>query len=162
MCEIKINFDQVEKAIAVMREVSAWGRKQGYRVWPDEWLTKDELITSDAQPENFCIGTIDGEVVCAFILQWADGSYWPDAPKYEAAYLHKFCVRRKFAGMGMTKLVTKAIRAECRNRGVRYIRLDTGLEEKVAREIYLSAGYKIVDILDYPNGRSMALYELEI
>ena len=45
----------------------------------------------------------------------------------------------------MTKLVTEAIRAECRNRGVRYIRLDTGLEEKVARKIYLSTGYKIVD-----------------
>ena len=71
-------------------------------------------------------------------------------------------MRRKFAGMGMTKPVTEAIRAECRNRGVRYIRLDTGLEEKVAREIHLSAGYKIVDILDYPNGRSMALYELEV
>ena len=40
MCELTINFDQVEKAISVMREVSAWGRKQGYRVWPDEWLTK--------------------------------------------------------------------------------------------------------------------------
>lgn len=61
----------------------------------------------------------------------------------------------------MTKLVTEAIRAECRNRGVRYIRLDTGLEEKTVRKIYLSAGYKIVDIL-YPNGRSMALYELEV
>ena len=145
-----------------MREVSAWGREQGYRVWPDEWLTEGELITSDAQPENFCIGTIDGEVACAFILQWADSDYWPDAPKYEAACLHKFCVRRKFSGMGMTKLVTEAIRAECRKRGVRYIRLDTGLEEKAVRKIYLSAGYKIVDILDYPNGRSMALYELEV
>lgn len=62
----------------------------------------------------------------------------------------------------MTKLVTEAIRAECRNRGARYIRLDTGLEEKVVRKIYLSAGYKIVDILDYPNGRSKALYELEV
>ena len=61
----------------------------------------------------------------------------------------------------MTKLVTEAIRAECRNRGVRYIRLDTGLEGKTVRKIYLPAGYKIVDIL-YPNGRSMALYELEV
>lgn len=69
---------------------------------------------------------------------------------------------RKFAGMGMTKLVTEAIRAECRKRGIRYIRLDTGLDEKVVRKIYLNAGYKIVDILDYPNGRSMALYELEV
>lgn len=62
----------------------------------------------------------------------------------------------------MTELVTEAIRAECRKRGIRYIRLDTGLDEKVVRKIYLSAGYKIVDIIDYPNGRSMALYELEV
>ena len=162
MSKVEISFNEVEKAISVMREVAAWGREQGYRVWPDEWLTQEELITPDAQWSNFCIGTIDGEIACAFILQWADSNYWPNAPKYEAAYLHKFCVRRKFAGMGMTKLVTEAIRAECRKRGIRYIRLDTGLDEKVVRKIYLAAGYKIVDIIDYPNGRSMALYELEV
>lgn len=130
MKKLEIHFCEVETAISVMREVATWGREQGYCVWPDEWLRSEELITPDAQPENFCIGT--------------------------------FCVRRKFAGMGMTKLVTEAIRAECRMRGIRYIRLDTGLDEKIVRKIYLSAGYKIVDIIDYPNGRSMALYELEV
>lgn len=162
MNRLEIHFCEVETATSVMREVAAWGREQGYRVWPNEWLTQEELITPDAQPENFCIGTIDGEIACAFILQWADSDYWPDAPKYEAAYLHKFCVRRKFAGMGMTKLVTEAIQAECGKRGIRYIRLDTGLDEKVVRKIYLKAGYKIVDIIDYPSGRSMALYEMEV
>lgn len=62
----------------------------------------------------------------------------------------------------MTKLVVDAIKEECRKRGVRYIRLDTGLDEKVVRKIYLNAGFKIVDIIDYPNGRSMALYEIEV
>ena len=56
----------------------------------------------------------------------------------------------------MTKLVTEAIRAECRNRGVRYIRLDTGLEEKTVRKIYLSAGYKIVDRMSISKGRREA------
>ena len=162
MSEFVIRFNEISKAISVMREVAAWGREKGYRVWPDEWLTEEELITPNAQPENFCIGTIDGEIAGAFILQWADSDYWPNAPQFEAAYLHKFCVRRKFAGMGMTKLVTETVRAECRKRGIRYIRLDTGLDEKVVRKIYLSAGYKIVDIIDYPNGRSMALYEMEV
>lgn len=162
MNKLELFFHEAENAISVMREVAAWGRGQGYRVWPDEWLAKEELITPDAQPENFCIGKIDGEIACAFILQWTDSDYWPDAPKYEAAYLHKFCVRRKFAGMGMTGLVTEAIRAECLKRGIRYIRLDTGLDEKAVRKIYLNAGYKIVDIINCPNGRSMALYELEI
>ena len=160
--KIEIQFNKMDEAISVMREVAAWGREQGYRVWPDEWLTPEELITPDAQPENFCIGTLGGEIACAFILQWTDADYWPNAPKYEAAYLHKFCVRRAFAGMGMTKLVVDAIKEECRKRGVRYIRLDTGLDEKVVRKIYMNAGFKIVDIIDYPNGRSMALYEMEV
>ena len=160
--KIEIQFNKMDEAISVMREVAAWGREQGYRVWPDEWLTPEELITPDAQPEHFCIGTLGVETACAFILQWTDADYWPNAPKYEAAYLHKFCVRRTFAGMGMTKLVVDAIKEECRRRGVRYIRLDTGLDEKVVRKIYLKAGFKIVDIIDYPNGRSMALYEMEV
>lgn len=162
MKNIEIQFNRMDAAIAVLREVALWGREQGYRVWPDEWLTEEALITPDAGPENFCVGLIDGEIACAFILQWTDASYWPDAPEYEAAYLHKFCVRRKFAGMGMTGLVTEAIRSECRGRGIRYIRLDTGLDEKAVRKIYLNAGYRIVDIIDYPNGRSIALYELEV
>ena len=58
--------------------------------------------------------------------------------------------------------VVDAVRAECRKRGVRRIRLDTGLDEKAVRRIYLNAGFKIVDIIDYPNGGSMALYELEV
>lgn len=159
---IEIQFHKLETAISIMREVSAWGRAQGFLVWPDEWLTPENLITSDAQPENFCVGCLDGEIACAFILQWTDSDYWPDAPKYEAAYLHKFCVCRKFAGIGMTKLVVNAIIEECRMRGIRYIRLDTGLDEKTVRKIYLNAGFQIVDIIDYPNGKSMALYELEV
>lgn len=145
-----------------MKEVASWGREKGYRVWPDEWLEPEELLSDDVQPENFCIGSIEGETACGFILQWSDSEYWPNAPMYEAAYLHKLCVRRKFAGMGMTKLVIDAVREECRKHGARYIRLDTGLDEKVVRKIYLNAGFKIVDILDYPNGRSMALYELDV
>ena len=64
MKNIVIQFNRMDAAIAVLREVASWGREQGYRVWPDEWLTAEELLTPDAQPENFCIGTIDGEIAC--------------------------------------------------------------------------------------------------
>ena len=75
----------------------------------------------------------------------------------KAAYLHKFRVRRKFAGTGMTKPATEAIRAERRNRGVRYIRLGTGPEEKVVRRIYLSVAIKSWIFRIF-----IALYELEV
>ena len=76
--------------------------------------------------------------------------------------MHKLCVRREYAHRNMTKTVIEAIKEECWKNGIKYIRLDTSLDEKVVRKIYLNAGFKIVDIIDFDNGRSMALYELEV
>ncbi len=162
MEKIELCYNKVDEAISVMKEVAEWGRNQGFRVWLDEWLTPEELLTEEAKPENFYVGKVDGKTACAFILQNSDTTYWGDRPLNEAVYLHKLCVKREFAHREMTKVVVEAIKSECRNNGVRYIRLDTGLDEKVVRKIYLRAGFKIVDIIDYNNGKSMALYELEV
>ena len=88
--------------------------------------------------------------------------YSTNAPEQEAVYLHKFCVRREFAHRNLTKSVVEAIKKWCRARNIHYIRLDTRLDEKVVRKIYLDAGFRIVDIIDYENGNSMALYELDV
>ena len=162
MDNIELYSNQIDEAIEVMREVAAWGRNKGFRIWHDEWLTKEELLTTDAHSENFYVGKIDGNTVCAFILQWNDSEYWSNAQENEAVYLHKFCVRRKFAGRNMTKFVIEAIKKLCKEKTIKYIRLDTALDEKIIRKIYLNIGFKIVDIIDYPNGRSTALYELEV
>lgn len=159
---MKIVYNQVEEAISIMKEVAKWGREKGFRVWLDEWLTPEELITEEAKPENFCIGKADGKTACAFILQKSDSDYWKDSSEVQAVYLHKLCVRREYAHRNMTKLVVEAIKEECRKSGIKYIRLDTALDEKNVRKIYLNVGFKIVDIIDYDNGRSMALYEMEV
>ncbi len=162
MYKIDIVHNRVEEAIDVMKEVAQWGRSQGFRVWLDEWLTQEELITEEATPENFCIGKVDGKTVCAFILQTSDVEYWKDSSDVQAVYLHKLCVKREYAHRNMTKAVVEAIKEECRKNGIKYIRLDTGLDEKIVRKIYLNAGFKIVDIIDYDTGRSVALYEMEV
>ena len=162
MERMNIVHNQVEEAIAVMREVAQWGREKGFRIWLDEWLTPEELLADEVKPENFCIGTADGKTACAFILQRRDSEYWKDSSEVQAVYLHKLCVKREYAHRNMTRLVIEAIKEECRKNGIKYIRLDTGLDEKVVRKIYLNAGFKIVDIIDYDNGRSVALYEMEV
>ncbi len=45
MSNLEIYPHQVDEAILVMREVAAWGRNRGFRVWPDEWLT--DVATPD-------------------------------------------------------------------------------------------------------------------
>lgn len=98
----------------------------------DEWLTPEKLLTNEVKTENFCVGKIDGKVACAFILHNSDTEYWKDSG--EAIYLHKLCVNREYAHRNMTKSVIEAIKEECRKSGIKYVRLDTGPDEKVVRK----------------------------
>lgn len=150
-----------ERAIVIMREVAAWGRGRGFRVWPEEWLTPEELLTAEAGRSNFYVGAVDGEDACAFILQWSDREWWPEAPPFEAGYLHKLCVRRKFAHRGMAALVAEAVKGECARRGARFLRLDTGADEAVVRDIYLAAGFEVVKTIEKDGRPVMLLYELK-
>ena len=159
MDKLEIYSKDVDTAISIMKEVAAWGREKGFRVWHDEWLTKEKLLSDEVKEENFYVGRINGENACSFILQWRDSTWWPDAKEYEAAYLHKFCVRRKFAHQGMTKRVIDCIKEVCRAKGIRYIRLDTGMNEEKVKQIYLDAGFKMVEVIEECG---MALYELEV
>lgn len=162
MEHVEIIHNKPYEAIAIMQEVARWGRGIGLRVWPEEWLTEEELFSEEATRDTFCIGEVNGQSACAFILQNSDIEYWGTHSSESAVYWHKFCVKREFAHKDMTKSVLEAIRSECKSKGIKYIRLDTGLDEKVVRKIYLNAGFKIVDIIDYDNGNSMALYEIEV
>lgn len=91
-----------------------------------------------------------------------DSEYWSFGRNDKAVYLHKLCVRREFSHMNMTIKVIEAIKTECKSSGKKYVRLDTNLSEKVVRKIYLDIGFKIVRIIDYDNGQSIALYEMEV
>lgn len=148
--------------MAVMREVAGWYREHGYRVWPDEWLTPEALFTDEAKPKNFYLGTIEEQPACAFILQWSDREYWPESPEFEAGYLHKLCVCREFAHQSMTARVVEALKVECRRHGAKYLRLDTGYNEPVVRDIYLNAGFRIVKTLEKNGKPVMLLYEMEL
>lgn len=162
MDKLQLRTKETDTAISVMQEVAAWYRDHGAMVWKEEWLTREALITEEAKEENFYTGYLGDECACAFILQWKDHEYWPQAPEQVAAYIHKLCVRHEFTHQQMTKQIVECVKEECRKRGVKYIRLDSNLAKKKIRQLYLGVGFKIVKILDYENGQSMALYEMEV
>ncbi len=159
---VELCFGRVDEALAIMQEVSEWGKQMGLRIWPKEWLTREALLGMDVKEENFCVALYGKSAVGAFILQEQDQQYWPNARQGEALYLHKLCVGRKFAHQNMACRIVGAIAEKCKEEGISRIRLDTSLDEQKVRKIYLGMGFKIVDIIDYNNGRSMALYEYEI
>ena len=162
LVELDVVSGQVEEALSLMGEVARWGCERGLRLWPEEALTREALLTEEVGPESFRVGYAGGRPACAFLLQWQDREWWPNAAPGEAAYLHKLCVRREFAGKGVPAKVLDYVRRECAKRGASAIRLDTGWEEETVKEIYLGLGFEIVEKRELPNGRAMALYEMKV
>jgi ribosomal protein S18 acetylase RimI-like enzyme len=95
------------------------------------------------------------------ILQWYDPVFWPQANEFEAGYIHKLCVREKYTGRKISRLMVDFAVDECRERGIHYLRLDTGWGNKRLCELYESLGFVKVD--KYMLGdRAFALFEMRI
>lgn len=157
----KVLKGEVETAIDIMKEVARWGRSAGLNVWKDEYLTREKLMVN-VNEEDFCVGQVEGDNACCMILQWSDIFFWPNSIENEAAYLHKLCVRREYAGMGLPKKMVEFAIEECKKRNVPYLRLDTGWTNKNLCNLYKSLGFEIVDKLVLDDGGEFALFEMKI
>jgi len=54
---------------------------------------------------------------------------------------------------------TSIMKEVSREKGIKYISLDTGMNDEKVKQIYLNAGFKIVEVIEECG---MALYELEV
>lgn len=149
-----------ENAVRIMREVAQWCIDSGIQGWNPENLTVDKLIPGLTE-DNFCIGQVDGRDACCMILQWDDRLFWPEATENEAGYIHKLCTRREFAGLRLSEKMVEYAAAECRKKGLRFLRLDTGWHKEKLCSIYESLGFvkvgkRTIGVKEY------ALYEKKI
>lgn len=154
-----VTIGEVDKAISILMEVAQWRHDIGQTVWLPDSLNKTQL-TKGLNEENFCVGRVNGEEACSMILQWHD-AFWVNAKDNEAGYIHKLCVRQKFAGRGLSKLIVAYAIEECRKRGIQFLRLDTRWENKKLCELYEAMGFVIVDKIQVGD-RSLALLEMKI
>lgn len=159
--DFKVITGEVDKTISILKEVASWGRSVGFRVWKDEDLTREKLLRY-AKEEEFCVGQVSGNNACCMILQWEDTLFWPKAKKNEAAYLHKLCVRRDYAGQGLPGKLVEYSKEECKKRGVKYLRLDTGWKNTKLCNMYKSLGFELVDKFMLENVGEFALFEMKV
>ncbi len=161
MAEIEVRAGDVDTAITVMREVAQWCIDVGKSMWSLQELTRDMLLRHPRTESSFIVAWSDGQPAASMILQWHDPQFWPGVEENESGFIHKLCVRRSFAGTGLSTKMVGYAASECRRRGAGYLRLDTDSTKPRLCALYEGLGFKRAGrkLLD---GRDYALYELKI
>lgn len=155
-----VTLGEVDTAISILREVSQWRHDIGRTVWKPETISRENLMRG-LKADNFCVGRLDGDEASSMILQWYDPVFWLQAKEFEAGYIHKLCVKEKYAGRRLSRFMIEFAVNECRKRGVPYLRLDTGWGNKRLCELYESLGFVKGDKYMLAD-RAFALFEMKI
>lgn len=158
--DLKVCTGEVDEAVTIIRDVAKWCEDNKKDMWNLEDLTKEKL-TKGLSTFNFCVGKQKGKGVAAMILQWQDTLFWPEIGENESGFLHKLCVLNEFRGLGISKMMVEFAKSECRSRGIRFLRLDTGLyKHKLCKHYegmgFVKVGEKRIGLRDY------ALYEMAV
>jgi GNAT superfamily N-acetyltransferase len=136
--------NDTETISSILQEAAAWLEELGIPLWNADQLN-GESIQGEVASGLYWIAYVGGEPAGCIRYQLEDPLFWPDAILGEAAYLHKFAVRRAHAGGRVSTALIDWAKSHARARGHDFLRLDceTGRPALIAlyeRHGFVSAG----------------------
>ncbi len=116
------NSDAAQVA-AILREAALWLDSIQQSLWQCNELA-EEIVFEDVHAGRYYMAWMDGEAVGVMLLQFEDQMFWPDIPPGDSAFLHRFAVKRKVAGMGISTQMLNWAKEWTRQQGLKFLRLD--------------------------------------
>ena len=134
-------LDEAPAASAILTEAARWLVSIDQPLWAPAHVTP-EMLRPHAERGELHLALLHGDdPVGTMLLQWDDPTYWPHVPAGESAFVHRFAVRRKVAGGGVSGALLAFAEAAARAAGKRYLRLDCAPRPRLCH-VYESAGFR--------------------
>jgi len=128
----------------ILLDAVNWLDSIGNSLWTKKQVSWQGL-SRYYSPENFYIAYLDGEAVGYMALVDYDPMLWSDIKKGESLFIHKLAVKRTGAGKGVSKVLIHFAKKKCKDRNIKYLRLDCDLLRDKVRKIYENEGFVCVD-----------------
>ena len=145
---------------AATTQMDAHGVYQWDEIYPDE-----EILGEDIARGNMTVGTIDGRIAVAFMLDYCEDSDYESAAwqyrEQNIVVLHRLCVHPDFQGRGVARQAMDYLENIVRAQGIKTIRLDAFSQNPTALHLYESRGYQKAGEISYRKGL-FYLYEKKL
>lgn len=110
------------------------------------WNNYDTSFLRKDIDEKLLFKIVQGEdIICIFSICFNDPLIWRDMEKGDAIYLHRIVLNRKFTGSKAFEKVFHWAVLFARERGLRYIRMDTWADNSKIIDYYKSYGFRFIE-----------------
>jgi len=157
----------LDAVMGLLREARSWHQEQGVEAWREFDLAR---IAADIDAGRVYIAHGTAGVCGTVTLMESDVGVWAEE-QGDAIYVHKLAVSRSLAGRGIGTEVLRWARDAARQKGRRWLRLDTWDGNRKMRDYYERQGFRHVrDQYFAPDsplpadyrGTHKSLYQLEL
>lgn len=125
----------------ILNEAAAWLQQGGSPMWKARELEPASIV-AEVGAGLFFLAECSGDAAGTVKFELHDPIFWPEMPLYEAAYVHRLAVRRRYAGMGLSAALLGWAVGRARGLGRRYLRLDCESSRPRLRAVYESFGFR--------------------
>jgi GNAT superfamily N-acetyltransferase len=162
--EIKIrniSIDELQVFSSILLEGAQWLAEKGMEMWDPQQLTAEKLQTNHSIRDLY-MGYVDDEPAAVMILQESDHFLWPEDKNKDSMYLHKLCVKRKYARTGLSSQMIQSAKEHARECGKKYLKLDCAADRKSLCAFYASQGFWQVNERVILGKYPTAFYEIDL
>jgi ribosomal protein S18 acetylase RimI-like enzyme len=141
--DFKFAVGNIDEAVSIMRQAAEWLIDSGKKMWDLQDLTFEKI----GRPKDEYIVMYNSfESVACAILSFEDKDFWLEIPVNMSGFIHKLCVRRKYAKSGAAQKLIEYIEQICKNKGISVLRLDCDPHRKSLVKVYENIGFKLQEI----------------
>src|SRR5204863_5407614 len=135
----------LETAIDVLEDAFGWASSLGVRSYPPGSFREPAgrpraHVLEALEAGDLYLALVGDEAAATVSLFEEDERFWPGAA-HDALYVHKLAVRRRFAGMDLGSAIITWAEARARERGKRFVRLDTSADNPGLLAYYERVGF---------------------
>lgn len=166
----KTKKDEVELVMMLIEEGREFLKEQDVNQWQHGSPSRDVII-NDIKDGISYVYEISGEIVATAMLTTFDEDYesyptfWSENSSYLA--IHRLTTAKQFRNQGIAREFMKAIHLFAKSQKIKFLRIDTHLDNKIMRKFLSGFGFKekglikltIQNILD---DKERVAYELEV
>ena len=109
-------------------------------MWNVEDLGKKQVAPAIAEG-SFVLALLDGQPAGTLRFQLSDPDFWPEVTGDDCAFVHRFAVRRRFAGMGVSTALIQWSAEQARALRRHHLRLDCDAARPKLRAFYEAHGF---------------------
>jgi GNAT superfamily N-acetyltransferase len=142
----------------ILLDAVNWMSESGLQNQWNESNVKWSNLSKSYEINNFYIAYHNGLPTACMALTDYDLTYWPNIPKGESLYLHKFTVRRRFAGKGFSKELITFAKNLAHSYCINAIRLNCNQHRNKLRAVYENEGFICVEEKTFFEKYDTALY----